>query len=61
MSGPYCPRDMFETRKGYQPQICLDPENCQEDHNEEDPSTGESHHYSCECGWCQYLGWLLKG
>jgi hypothetical protein len=39
---------------------CPDPENCTELHNEADPSTGEEHHYGCECDWCVYVYWSLK-
>lgn len=58
MSGPYSARDLFHDRG--EPKTCPDPENCTEIHNEEDPNTGESHHYDCECGWCQYVAWTQK-
>ena len=58
MSGPYHFSDLFDTPKGYEPLVCNDPD-CQEDYHEE-VGEGEFHHYGCECGWCQYVGWTLK-
>lgn len=60
MSGPYHVRDLFETPEGYEPLVCEDPEHCTKAHNEDDPATGEQHHYGCECGWCMYTYWSLK-
>ena len=60
MSGPYSLRDAFETPQGYKPLVCADPENCKELHNDPDPNTDEQHHYGCECGWCQFVYYMLK-
>lgn len=37
---------------------CLDPENCELSHNEENPDG--LHHYGCECDWCMEFYWNLK-
>ena len=61
MSEPYDyhPRDGFIDTYGSAGDVCLDPDTCTKDHNEE-TSTGEIHHYGCECGECMYQYWLLK-
>ena len=52
--------DAFRDNHRGTPLVCPDPENCTEMHNEADPTTGEEHHYGCECGWCIYVMWTLK-
>ncbi len=58
MSGPVSILDV-DWGNG-EPKLCPDPETCTEIHNEEDPHTGEQHHYGCECNWCSYLMWALQ-